>query len=186
MAPSASQAAAPGTATWTEATAQSEMTCSEVAGVRYCSQSQVYARTFVDATGLATTEVCVTLVDNRFYPGFFEQQYKSGCSPAAGSQFVIDRKKLSTASLLPTEVTVTDSTGATSVVTAAAEWTGVYPFSTYKNGAKTDFGDCQYIFKGTGAFRHADAILTVDGQSADAEIAYLSVSSERSVTNCPF
>ena len=98
-----------------------------------------------------------------------------GCSPAAEGAFTIDSRRLSSATLSDTLVTLETWSctpdGCQEVssrdVTVAATFTGTGPLNTSNGHNKSEWGNCTFFFTGKSAHREGEATFTLDGQIVD-------------------
>ena len=120
------------------------------------------------------TQVCVEQVQ---YDAANTLIAEYGCAPIADTAFTVD-KKLASASLAPTVVTVsqvhceqvseheaTCNVVGSREVTVAATFAGVGDVQTSKAHSSYTDGTYTYRFKGSGSFRPASSSFTVDGEA---------------------
>lgn len=116
---------------------------------------------------------------------------KTGCDAVADGGLVIDVKRLESASLAETIVTLEelscDASGcvvvSTEDVVVSGTWAGVGDAFEHKANTKTEFGDCRIHWHSEGAMREADSSVTIDGATFAAR-GHLSTSEAKSKVIC--
>ena len=165
--------------------------CTQEQGRTVCTDTSVYAETFTNELGMASTFVCVDTYTYSVSPSghISNVDSESGCTEVAGDAVTVS-DNLSSATLAPTDVELSSCNRRTCTVsrtvTVSGTLSGTGTVNTSSDRGTDEFDGCTIQYSYSSASRQGEGTITIDGVSMDATGSFGSTTYKVTYRNCTF